>query len=158
VASGRGLLTAARIAAATRPASFAGSTLAGAAAGDPARITSEALVVAVRAGDAFAIDLLRCALRPLASAVSCVFSAIGIRRHLFIGGFALAIGEQFIALLGDELVRLGCFGLDAQQTRAMLRLGVADDDHSLIGIGQLLARVLVGHISDGSVDAHAHCR
>jgi glucokinase len=158
MASGRGMVAAARVAAAEQPVSFALSSLYGLADGDPVAITSESLVAAVRADDEFALDLLRIAVRPLAAAVACVFAAIGIRRYVFIGGFALAIGDRFIDLLGDELVRQGCFGLTAQQTRAMLRLGAADDDHSLIGIGELLARMLVAQSSDGGVDAYAHHR
>lgn len=138
IASGRGILAAARRAAADRPRE---SLL-------PAEITNEALAAAIRHGDAFAVDLLRAALQPLASAVACVFASIGIRRHLFIGGFAVAVGEKFTEVLADELVRLGCFGLTPAQTRAMVRLGFADDDHSLIGMGQLLTR-------SRSMDAYA---
>ncbi|MGW1598503.1 ROK family protein [Streptomyces sp. NPDC002343] len=140
VASGRGILRAARAAAAADPPAFARSALAAPAGHRPEGITNEALARAVRAGDPFATRTLRGSLRPLASAVNCLFTAIGIRRYLFIGGFAVAVGERFVSLLGDELVRLGCFGLDGAEARAMLALGAADDDHCLIGMGRMLQR------------------
>lgn len=138
ISSGRGVLAAARRAAVADPARFRASSLAETVDGRPERITNEELAKAVRAGDAFATEVVRDALRPLASAVSMLFTAIGVRRHLFIGGFALAVGARFTELLGDELVRLGCFGLSDDGVRAMLRLGFDDDDHSLIGMGRLL--------------------
>lgn len=140
VASGRGILLAARRAAAADPRAFARSALAAPAGDRPEGITNEALAGAVRAGDPFATETLRGSLRPLASAVDCLFTAIGVRRYLFIGGFAVAVGDRFVSLLGDELVRHGCFGLDDDETRAMLALGAADDDHCLIGMGRMLDR------------------
>ncbi|MGC9669659.1 ROK family protein [Planosporangium sp. 12N6] len=142
IASGRGVLAAARRAAAERPDDFAGSALWTGAGGRPERIANEDLAAAIRAGDPFATGVLVAALRPLATAVGSVFAAIGIRRYLFIGGFAVAVGPRFIEVLGDHLVQAGCFGLTAAQIRAMLALGAADDDHSLIGMGRLLAHRL----------------
>ncbi len=78
-------------------------------------MTNEELAKAVRAGDGFATAVVRRQLRPLASAVSALFTAIGVRRHLFIGGFALAVGPRFTELLGEELVALGHFGLSEDQ-------------------------------------------
>jgi glucokinase len=145
VASGRGMVAAVRRAAACQPLSFGRSYLSELASSRPEYITSPMLVAAVQHDDEFAIDVLRGSLRPLASAVACMFAAIGVRRYLFIGGFALAIGQPFVTLLGDELVQLGCFGLNEEQTRGMLRLGLADDDHSLVGMGRLLASTVPSH-------------
>ncbi|MFI2378332.1 ROK family protein [Streptomyces sp. NPDC018964] len=142
IASGRGALLAVRAAAAADTGAFARSALAEPSGGVPEAITNEAFAAAARAGDTFARESLRSSLRPLASAVSLLFTAIGVRRYLFVGGFALALGDTFLTLLGDELVRIGCFGLDEGATRAMLALGEDDDDHCLIGIGQLAAACL----------------
>ncbi|WP_329251684.1 ROK family protein [Streptomyces sp. NBC_01478] len=140
LASGRGILQAARRAASADPGAFARSALGPPAGHRAEDISNEVLAGAVRAGDPLATETLRRSLRPLASAVNCLFTAIGIRRYLFIGGFALAVGDPFVSLLGDELVRLGCFGLDAGEARAMVALGAADDDHCLIGMGRMLDR------------------
>jgi predicted NBD/HSP70 family sugar kinase len=158
IASGRGVLAAARRAALVAPRKFARSALAEEADGHPSAITNEALASAIRAGDQFAVDVLRSGLVSLASAVGCVFAAIGVRRHLFIGGFAVAVGERFIEVLGDELVRLGCFGLRPAQVRRMLAMGAADDDHSLIGIGQMLAHQLAHATEGDGTDAYADHR
>jgi C7-cyclitol 7-kinase len=138
ISSGRGMLAAARRAAVADPSRFRASSLGATVDGQPERITNEELAKAVRIDDAFATGVVREALRPLASAVSMLLTAIGVRRHLFIGGFALAVGARFTELLGDELVEIGCFGLSEERIRAMLRLGFDDDDHSLIGMGRLL--------------------
>lgn len=142
IASGRGVLLAARRAAADDPRGFAASALAVPAAHHPSGITNQALARAVRAGDPFATEVLSACLLPLAQAVNCVFTAIGIRRYLFIGGFATAVGPHFIRLLGDQLTRLGCFGIDEPQIRDMLALGAADDDHCLIGMARMIAHTL----------------
>jgi glucokinase len=141
ISSGRGVLRAVRSAALEDPEQFAGSALAEPAGGRPAAITNEAIAAAVRAGDPFSVRVLHTALRPLAMAVAGVFAAIGIRRYLFIGGFAVAVGERFVEILGDEVVEQGCFGLAPAEIRAMLALGADDDDHSLIGLGKMLAAV-----------------
>jgi predicted NBD/HSP70 family sugar kinase len=143
VASGRGVVAVAIRVAQRQPRRFFRSCLFEHARGQPERITSNALATAVRAGDLFAVNILHEALRPLASAIACLFAAIGIRRFLFIGGFATAVGGRFLSILGDELVRLGCFGLNEAATHAMLQLGVPDDDHSLIGMGRMLTTALV---------------
>ncbi|MYS89714.1 MULTISPECIES: ROK family protein [Streptomyces] len=142
MASGRGVLLAARRAAAGDPDGFGRSALAEPAGGDPAGITNEDLARAVRADDAFATQVLRSCLVPLALAVNCIFTAIGVRRYLFIGGFAVAVGHRFVTLLGEELTKLGCFGLGDAEIRDMLSLGAADDDHCLIGMARLLTRTL----------------
>lgn len=138
IASGRGVLLAARRAAHADPRGYARSAL-GRLVADPEQLDNPALVEAVRAGDRFATAVLRGGLVHLASAITAVFTAIGVRRFVLMGGFALAIGPRYVALLTDELERLGCFGLDPAAIRRMVTLGVSDDDHGLIGAGRLLA-------------------
>lgn len=138
LASGRGVLDAVRRAAVRRPEDFARSRLAMACEGDPARLTGLALVAALIADDPFATAVLRRALRYLASAVIAVFTAIGVRRFIVIGGFAIAVGRRFIEGLIQQLLDLGCFGLTEAEIREMARLGQPGDDHGLIGMGRLL--------------------
>ncbi len=160
IASGRGVVALACRMAAQQSREFAYSMLFKPAGGRPDAITSIALAAAVRSEDAFALGVMREALKPLASAVSCLFAAIGIRRYLFIGGFANAVGQAFITMLGDELVRFGCFGLNEEEMRGMLCLGAPDDDHSLIGIGHMvsafMANTLQSSITKESWHACAH--
>ncbi|MER6328594.1 ROK family protein [Streptomyces sp. NPDC001034] len=143
IASGRGTLAAARRAAHADPGGYARSAL-GAAAPDPDRLDNPALVAAILGDDPFATGVLRSVLPYLASAIISVFTSIGIRRYILMGGFALAVGPRYVQLLTEELERLGCFGLDADGIRRMVTLGAPDDDHGLIGAGRLLAARGVG--------------
>ncbi|WP_225828540.1 ROK family protein [Streptomyces naphthomycinicus] len=139
IASGRGVLAATRRAAHTDGAGFRGSALAALCEGRAELIDNRAVSEAVRASDPFSTDVLRGTLTPLAQALSGVFTSVGVCRYILMGGFALAVGEPYRRLLVAELVRLGCFGLGPAQIDAMVSLGVADDDHGLIGVGRLLA-------------------
>ncbi|QKW23270.1 ROK family protein [Kitasatospora sp. NA04385] len=141
LASGRGALAAARRAALADPAGYARSALA-ASAPDPELLDNRALVAAVRAGDAFATAAVRVGITALATAITAVFTSIGIRRYVLIGGFALALGARYAELLTAELERLGCFGLTPEEVRQMVVLGAEDDDSGLIGAGRLLAATL----------------
>ena len=143
VASGRGVVALAELLAQRHSKRFLASVLNELSGGRPGAITSVDVAAAVRSNDPFAIHILQQALRPLASALVCLFAAIGVRRFLFIGGFALAVGQQYIDLLGDELVKLGCFGLREPEVRTMLALGAADDEHSLLGMGRMLSTGLL---------------
>ncbi|MCX4698832.1 ROK family protein [Streptomyces sp. NBC_01373] len=145
LASGRGMLAAARRAARAEPGAFAVSRLAELCAGtatppQPDDITNRQLARAAHEGDPFAVAVVRTGLAHLATAVSSVFLAAGIRRYVFVGGFALAVGERFLDVLAEELLRVGCFGLTAPEIRDMLVLGAPDDDHCLIGMGRLLGK------------------
>lgn len=144
VASGRGVVALAELLAQRHAKRFVASVLHELSGGRPGAITSVDLAAAVRSEDSFAIHILQQALRSLASALACLFAAIGVRRFLFIGGFALAVGQRYIDLLGDELVKIGCFGLREPEVRKMLALGTADDEHSLIGMGRILSNGLPG--------------
>ncbi|MFE1270403.1 ROK family protein [Streptomyces sp. NPDC058758] len=139
LSSGRGVLAAVRRAAAADPEGYARSALARTATG-PAEVDNPSVASAVRAGDPFATEVLRGTLVPLAAAIGGVFASIGIRRFVLMGGFALAVGERYRALLTAELVRQGCFGLTDGQIASMVVLGADDDDHGLIGAGLLMGR------------------
>lgn len=139
IASGRGVLAATRRAAQSERAAFRSSRLGELCAGRTEHIDNRAIAGAVRAGDPFATEVLRATLTPLAQAIAGVFASIGVCRYILMGGFALAVGEPYRRLLVAELARLGCFGLSSGQVDGMVSLGVADDDHGLIGMGRLLA-------------------
>ncbi|MFD5521556.1 ROK family protein [Streptomyces sp. NPDC127066] len=139
IASGRGVLAAVRRVADADPAGFARSLLAVRCGGRAADIDNPAIAAAVREGDAFTTEVLRGTLTRLAQAIGAVFTSIGVCRYIVMGGFALAVGERYRELLVNELVRLGCFGLDGDAVNALVSLGRPDDDHGLIGVGRLLA-------------------
>ncbi|MEW2615064.1 ROK family protein [Streptomyces sp. NPDC047880] len=137
LASGRGTQAAARRAAHADPDGYAHSQLAELAP-DSAALDPQALAAAIQNGDRFATDILRVGLTHLASAITAVFTAIGVRRFIIMGGFALAVGATYASLLTEEIERLGCFGLTDVEIQSMIRLAEPDDDHGLIGAGRLL--------------------
>ncbi|WP_230479979.1 ROK family protein [Nocardiopsis kunsanensis] len=138
LSSGRGVLAAARREAAHRPEAFASSGLGDLCRSNPVGIDNPALAAAVRAGDPFSLDVLKGSLSHLASAVGAVFTSSGVRRHVIIGGFALAIGELYRDLLVEELSWQGCFGVGTAEIDTMIALGFEDGDHSLVGMARLL--------------------
>lgn len=133
IASGRGGIAVARDAARRDPEAFAASCLS--ASATPQSITTHDLVRAVHAGDEFAIEAVKVGVAALASAITAVFSAVGLRRFLLIGGFAQAMGPPYLMLVRQALADAGCFGLGRTEVAAMVDFGAADDDHSLIGAG-----------------------
>jgi glucokinase len=141
IASGRGVLAGVRRRAATDPTAYRRSALHDLSAGDPSAITDRAVVAAIRAGDLLALDVLREGLSHLAVVLSTIYVAIGVRRFVIVGGFALAVGDLYAHLLSDRLCHVGCFGIASDAIASMLRLGEPDDDHSLIGCGRYLAHL-----------------
>jgi predicted NBD/HSP70 family sugar kinase len=141
IASGRGVLNCVRRAAIRSPGGFDRSLLHEACAGDPATLTSEHVAAAICHDDPFAVDALHIGLAHLAGVLATICGSIGVRRFVFVGGFARAVGEPYIAHLGDELRRLGCFGIPRNEVAAMLRLGAQDDDDGLVGCARHLERV-----------------
>jgi len=75
----------------------------------------------------------------MAQAISGLYAAIGVRRYLFMGGFAQALGAQYLAWLADALRGIGLFGIADDEIPSLLQLADADDDHGLIGAGRYLA-------------------
>jgi predicted NBD/HSP70 family sugar kinase len=100
IASGRGTERLARRRAAADPASFARSACAREFGATAQTLTNEEhFVPAVRAGDAWSLDVLQAAAQPLADVISAAAFAAGIRRVEIIGGFALEIGPRYIECL-----------------------------------------------------------
>jgi predicted NBD/HSP70 family sugar kinase len=149
IASGRGVLNGVRRAAAGSPDGFRRSALHEACTGDPVALTSEHVAAAIRAGDPFAVDVLRIGLAHLASVLATICASIGIRRFVFVGGFARAIGQPYLDHLGEELRRLGCFGVSPSDVAAMLRLGEPDDDDGLLGCARHLERARLDTLVGG---------
>lgn len=140
IASGRGIVQLARRMAEENPGAFATSVLA-AVSGDADKMTSHHIAEAVRGRDAFALGVLQRSLAFLASAIVAIYTAIGIRRFILVGGFAWAIGDAYVEHLLTELQRIGCFGLGEEDLARMVRLGPADDECGLIGAGMHLDRL-----------------
>jgi glucokinase len=139
IASGRGVVRAARVAAVHDPAGFGASALA-AASPDPSRIDSRALAEAFGTDDTWTHALVASSVRPLGQALAAIHLAVGVERFVLVGGFAFALGEPYRSMLADAADasswELG-FGWDEAVT-----FGLQDDDQGMIGAGLFAARQL----------------
>ena len=139
VASGRGAVEVARRLALAEPENFAASQLAQLRPGGADEITTHAIVAALAAGDAFAERCVRHGATRMARSIAGIYAAIGVRRYLFMGGFAQALGQRYLDLLAEELREAGMFGIEPERIAGLLQMAEADDDHGLIGAGRYMA-------------------
>ncbi|WP_426106004.1 ROK family protein [Massilia sp. TSP1-1-2] len=142
LASGRGTLEVARRFALADPDAFAASLLARLCGGEADAITTYHLVEAAKAGDAFAAGCVRHGIGFMARAIATIYAAIGVRRYLFMGGFALALGELYHQWLAAELRTIGLFGVAPEAVADVLEMTEEDDDHGLTGAGRYLRHTL----------------
>jgi glucokinase len=133
VASGRGVLLAARKRAQQQPASYRRSFL-GQRYSRPSAINNAAVVEAFHAGDRWVHRLVRESAEVLGRAIAMLHCAVGLERVVVIGGFALALGDGY----RRELARAAgesCWNL-GERWDAMVCLGEADDWSGMIGAGR----------------------
>lgn len=133
IASGRGALAAFVRAARSDQDGFSRSWLGKSGVDDVDQLTTEHIVAAYHAGDAWASSQLQRVTEPLARVLATIHGAIGIERFVMIGGFALALGDRYIELLA-ELCSQNCWNL-GQYWKQMLELGTAGDRAGLVGAG-----------------------
>jgi predicted NBD/HSP70 family sugar kinase len=139
IASGRGVVRAARLAAERDPASFGASALA-VASPDPSMIGSRALAEAFGTDDAWTRALVASTVRPLGQALAAIHLAVGVERFVLTGGFAFACGEPYRRMLAETADASSWdVGLDWNEAVA---LGIPDDDQGMIGAGLFAARQL----------------
>jgi predicted NBD/HSP70 family sugar kinase len=140
MASGRGLVQLAKHFAVSEHSDFINSRLAELTHAEPDAITSEHLVQAIKAGDAFSLLVLAHSQGYLVKVMSSLYHAMGLQRFIFIGGFVAALGEIYLTSLRSLLVEQSWFCLAADDIALLCELGALDDDHSLIGLGRYLER------------------
>ena len=142
LASGRGTLEVARRFARADLDAFSASLLARLCGGAADAITTYHLVDAAKAGDAFAAACVRHGIGFMARTIATIYAAIGVRRYLFMGGFALALGELYRQWLAEELRTIGLFGVAPEAIADLLEMTEEDDDHGLLGAGCYLRHTL----------------
>lgn len=133
IASGRGIEKLCRFAALRDPRLFSASPLARLRA-----VTTCEIIEAVRMNDPFAVALLRESVRPIAAAISALYGFIGIEKYIVIGGFALALGEEYRSALVRELERRRLWGRNECEIDGMIVMGENDDHSGLIGMGNYI--------------------
>jgi glucokinase len=138
VTSGRGALLLARRRAYAQPRLFGESALCRYRASDPEQLRTEDLVASFADEDAWTVRLIGDVARPLGRALGAIHLTVGVERFVIVGGFALALGERYRALLVSA-ARESCLDL-GQDWDSMIQLGYHDDDSGLIGAGVYLQR------------------
>ena len=103
----------------------------------PATPSNEAVADAFRSGDAFARELVAIGANALGSALALVHTAIGLEHFIVTGGFARALGPDYLVLLRAAAAQHAWGDRDAWSER--IEPGADDDDSGLLGLGRMLA-------------------
>jgi glucokinase len=136
--SGRGAEALARRRAQLAPGEFSRSRLCEAVNGEANSIDALNLAQSAIAGDEFSLAIVRQSQLPLAIGIASIQASIGIERFIFMGGFALALGDLYRQILAGHLRQLGLFGIPDEEIDRMLILGHNDDLHGLLGAALFL--------------------
>jgi C7-cyclitol 7-kinase len=134
IASGRGTLEAVITAVSTDSPGFRSSQLHAAVDGQVGRITNEAIVAAFHENDPWVRSQIARTAAHLARVLAGIHCAVGTERFVLIGGFALALGENYRRLLA-QLAAASCWNL-GQDWPSMFELGTAAESAALIGAGR----------------------
>jgi glucokinase len=140
VASGRGMLAAAKSQAIADSKAFATSMPGQQCRGDVESLTSEVLAQGFREGDEWSAAVIRSGAEPLGWMVAFAHAMLGLESFIVIGGFARALGRGFCreiaAAAAENAWSLG------EDWAAMIELGSLGNDAGLLGCGRVAARKL----------------
>jgi 2-epi-5-epi-valiolone synthase len=136
ISSGRGTLAMARRLAELGPDDFANSLLGRRFRANVNTLTNADIVTAFRLGDSWSTELIRKVALPLGQMLAALHLSMGVERFVIVGGFALALGEQYRL----ELVRsaANCGWLMGQDWNSMIELGQPEDNSGLLGAGRFI--------------------
>jgi glucokinase len=122
------------------PAAYANSVHGGK---DPEHLSNHEVANAFRNGDNWTQRLIRVMAQPLGWAIAAIHLIMGTERFVVIGGFAHALGDDYLTLLesaADES------SWEPEGNRAWkFELGKICDDAGLIGVGRLISTFM--HLS-----------
>lgn len=134
VSSGRGSVYHARKLAESDLPAFRNSYVGSQIKGDVTRINNILIVEAFKHHDEWSIQLIKQMAAPLGQALASIHLGIGVERFVIVGGFALALGNEYVNLLADAAAKSAWkVGADWGD---MVELGLPDDDSGLIGAGR----------------------
>lgn len=133
----------------SKRAAFAESQLRKLCSGHPEEIDNAMVVNAVKMGDAIALQILDRATFPLSTVIAQINVSYGIEKFFITGGFASALGADYLASLERNLKKHDFHGRSDSYSEGLVEMGHDDDLDNLIGIG-LHVR---DRISCGGLDA-----
>lgn len=100
-------------------------------------ITNIEIIKAIKSNDSFVIDLLDKSTLPLTYAIGFISGSIGVGKFIFIGGFALNAGQQYIDSLHRNLMKIDFYNRSEEEIKNLVELGKNDGLDCLIGVGLL---------------------
>ncbi len=103
----------------------------------PENINNKLIIQALKMSDKFTLDILNVATFPIAYSINYLSGAVGINRFIFIGGFALNLGDIYINSLKKSLNKIAFFHRTRKEVTELVELGINDDMDCLIGVGLL---------------------
>lgn len=142
ISSGRGTERLAREAAAQNPAGFAQSLCATRFGADPATLTNEQhLAPAARAGDAWALAVVKRAAEPLGRALVTLITGSGLEKVFLIGGFAESIGPVYVEIVRELVERFCQYPVLQRRIAGMVESAEANGDTCLRGVALFAAKM-----------------
>ena len=90
----------------------------------PGEITGEDIAWAAARKDEFTVEVLRGAARPLAVLLRCIFTSHPDITVVFVGGFALGVGEVLLDLVRVELMETGVPFIDRRNLESFLQTAI----------------------------------
>jgi glucokinase len=143
VSSGRGVERLARRRASADPILFLQSACARSFGADAGTLTNEQhLVPAVLAGDDWSLDVVRSASAPLAQVLAATITVCGLDRVFLIGGFAMSLGDVYLAMMSELLAQYSAYALLSPGIRQVLELSHLYEDVCLHGAAVYAQQVL----------------
>jgi len=106
---------------------------------NPALTNETHIVPAARAGQAWAIDVIRERTAYLARVLLQAVVAAGVEQVVVIGGFALELGDAYRAILQEEILKRCDYRVAAGAMDRLVALG--DNDSCLLGAGAFAHRI-----------------
>jgi glucokinase len=142
ISSGRGTERQARETAARDPRSFARSACATRFGASPATLSNEEhLAPAVRAGDPWALAVVRSAAAPLARVLVTLITGAGLEKVFLIGGFAESMGPAHVEIIRDLAEQFCRYPVLQGRIRETIESAEAHDEACLRGAALFAARM-----------------
>lgn len=100
-------------------------------------ITSLAIARSVANNDPYCKFIIDFCTKPLADVICLLAIAMNLPHFIIIGGFALNC-EYYLQSLTNNILKKGIYNFTPEKIQNIVKLGIKDDDHGLIGVGKMM--------------------
>lgn len=104
-------------------------------------ITAQAIASSAMEGDSYCKYIIDYCTKPLADVICLLALAMNIPRFIIIGGFALNC-DYYFESLSNNIFKRGIYNFEPDKIRNIVKPGIKDDDHGLIGVGKMMEIML----------------